>query len=224
MILDDSEVRRPERKGPGQPVGWTRLHSWIFLIIVALGVLLIGLQNRYHYLSPLGLGKAYRIDKLFGGIQEYDASGGWIKAQLQQAPPASMPMMEPPQMGPPPGAMMQRPMPGPGEMRKEEPSVAVGAKEPAPVAVSPDVSRPKEETKEDRFKAFQKQFPDFGPEEFQLANDDLFPHWKKQAAPNGTWTDFLGVYREFIQWWNESGSPPEPGFKLWKDFLASKGR
>jgi hypothetical protein len=225
MILDDSEVRRPERKGLVQPVGWTRLHSWIFIIIVALGVLVIGLQNRYHYLSPLGLGKAYRIDRLFGGIQEYDAASGWVKAQLQQAPPPSMSMMPSPQMGPSYGPMMERPMPGVGEMPKEQPSVATGAKESAPVPATPEVvSRPKEETKEERLKAFQKQFPDFGPEEFQLANDDLFPHWKKQVAPNGTWTDFLGVYRDFIQWWNESGSPPEPGFKLWKDYLASKGR
>jgi len=219
MVLDDSEVRRPEGKGSVQPVGWTGLHSWIFLIIVALGVLVIGLQNRYHYLSPLGLGKAYRIDRLFGGIQEYDASHGWIKAMLQQGPPPSMSMMEPP-----PGSMMQPPTPSVGEMRKEEPPVTSAAKEPAPVPASPEVSQTKEETKEERFKAFQKQFPDFGPEEFQLANDDLFPHWKKQASPNGTWMDFLGAYRDFIKWWNEKGSPPEPGFKLWKDFLASKDR
>ena len=33
------------------------------------------------------MGKAYRIDKLFGGIQEFDPALGWIAAQLQAVPP-----------------------------------------------------------------------------------------------------------------------------------------
>ncbi len=70
MIPNDSS----RNSGPRDQLnvsGWTSLHSWIFLAIVILAVLVMGFQNRYHYLSPLGLGKAYRIDKLFGGIQEY---------------------------------------------------------------------------------------------------------------------------------------------------------
>lgn len=67
-----------------QPIlGWTGLHSWIFLSIVFLGVLIMAFQNRYHYISPQGLGKAYRIDKVFEEIQEYDPAQGWIVAQFQ---------------------------------------------------------------------------------------------------------------------------------------------
>jgi len=84
------------------------------------------------------------------------------------------------------------------------------------------VPKPQELTKEERLKAFQKLFPDFGEPEFQLANDDLFPDWKKTVSPNGTWQQFLAVYKDFIQWWNDTGSPAESGFKLWRDFLASR--
>ena len=96
MIVNDNDARRPESVAPRSASGWTSLHSWIFLAVVAVGLLLIGIQNRYHYLSPLGLGKAYRIDKLFGGIQEFDPTQGWIKAQLQaSALPPTMSMMPP---------------------------------------------------------------------------------------------------------------------------------
>ena len=70
--------------------------------------------------------------------------------------------------------------------------------------------------------AFSKSFPDYGEEEFQLANDDLYPDWKRTYAPDGTWLEFLKVYGEFIEWWTDAGSPPEPGFKLWKDFLGTR--
>ncbi len=97
-MLSTDDTRREETSyKPRQTVGWTQLHSWVFIIIVALGVGVIAMQNRYHYLSPLGLGKAYRIDKLFGGIQEFDPSAGWITAQLAVPPPSpALSMMEPP--------------------------------------------------------------------------------------------------------------------------------
>jgi hypothetical protein len=79
-------------------------------------------------------------------------------------------------------------------------------------------------SKEDRLRVFQKVFPEFGQDEFQLADDDLYPFWKKTEAPNGTWPEFLVMYKDFIQWWTDAGSPPEPGFKLWKDFRAGKGK
>jgi hypothetical protein len=70
-----------------QPIlGWTGLHSWIFLAIVFLGALIMAFQNRYHYVDPQGLGKAYRIDKMFDEIQEYDPAQGWTKAQFQPLP------------------------------------------------------------------------------------------------------------------------------------------
>lgn len=214
--------------------GWTRLHSWLFLIIVALGVLVIAMQNRYHYLSPLGLGKAYRIDKLFGGIQEFDPSSGWITAQLVIMPPSpAISMMEPP--GSPIGSravpMNMPAAPSPGEAptpqlhekgHSEQPAVPMPEQTqpqtPPQVAVTKEVS---ELTKEEKFAKFQKIFPQFGQEEFQLANDDLYPDWKALVSPEGTWDQFLTVYRDFVQWWLDKGSPPEPGFKLWKDFLAS---
>ncbi|MBI4963534.1 MAG: hypothetical protein HY913_09685 [Desulfomonile tiedjei] len=223
MIVNDNEVRRPELRGPRNGAGWTSLHSWIFLAIVALGLLVIAAQNRYHYLSPQGLGKAYRIDKVFGGIQEFDPGKGWITAQLQSmGPPQGLSMMEPPSMGsqavpmtggiPPSTDLMQ-----PG-VAKEDIDASRGQRPQLQAKEAPAMS------KEDRFKAFQRAFPEFGQDEFQLADDDLYPFWKKTEAPNGTWPEFLGMYREFIQWWADAGSPPEPGFKLWKDFRSAKGK
>jgi hypothetical protein len=236
MIVND-DARRPETRQYRPLGGWTTLHSWIFLGIVALGFMVIGLQNRYHYLNPQGLGKAYRIDKLFGSIQEFDPSQGWIVAQLQVGgSPQAVSMMEPPgSRAVPmnmPGTMSQpstEPVEAevaapPGAVHREEPSASarqeVVAPTPAVQAVKPKESP--ELSKEEKFKVFQQAFPDFGKDEFQLANDDLYPDWKKNLAPNGTWAEFLSVYRDFIQWWNDSGSPPEAGFKLWKDFLASR--
>jgi len=237
MILDDKDIQRPNPRDRRLTPGWTSLHSWIFLAIVAFGVIVIGLQNRYHYLSPLGLGKAYRIDKLFGGIQEFEPGKGWIVAQLQIHPPQPpMSMMEQPPMpgappvpmhmpAPPSGAIEPRAAVTPHEPREEALAPAVQAEPPTRTsAVTP--SRALEEpsmSKEERFKLFQTAFPDFGEDEFQLANDDLFPNWKKTVAPAGTWKDFIDVYKKFIKWWTDAGSPPEPGFKLWKDFIAQTG-
>ena len=214
--------------------GWTNIHSWVFLAIVAVGLLVLGIQNRYHYLSPLGLGKAYRIDKLFGGIQEFDPSKGWIVAQLQAIPPQqAVSMLEPSAPLVPPG-QMSVPEPVPSSADVVQPKTASATTEKEAVSQSPQ--QPKEQpaatqtrpavspemSKEEKFKLFQKTFADFGEEEFQLAVDDLYPDWKKRFAPNGNWPEFLGVYRDFIQWWTDAGSPSESGFKLWQDFLETK--
>ncbi len=243
MIVTE-ESRRPEPKGLRPMVGWTSLHSWIFLAIVALGLILIGTQNRYHYLSPLGLGKAYRIDRIFGGIQEFDPGRGWIKAELASGPPsqalsmmppAGPPASEPPAMnvpgGPPQMGMQAQPNLPPSMGREQQQLLSVPREEPvtgSPSAKAAGPAQPEEPatkpemTSEEKFAAFKKVFPDFGKDEFLLANDDLYPHWKKNLNPNGTWQEFLGVYQDFIQWWNDSGSPPEAGFKLWQEFLKSK--
>ena len=215
--------------------GWTNIHSWVFLAIVAVGLLVLGVQNRYHYLSPLGLGKAYRIDKLFGGIQEFDPSKGWVVAQLQMVPPPqamsnlqpSAPLLPPSQMN------MPGSMPTTGDVVQPKAAVAptmeketVAATPQAPkeqiVATPARPTAATEMSKEEKLKLFQKTFADFGEEEFQLANDDLYPDWKKRFAPNGNWAEFLGVYRDFIQWWNDAGNPSESGFKLWQDFLSTR--
>jgi hypothetical protein len=80
MAAQDDNAPRPGS------FGWTAMHSWIFIAIIAAGLLIVVVQNRYHYISPLGLGKAYRIDKLFGGIQEFDPDKGWVKAIIQNPP------------------------------------------------------------------------------------------------------------------------------------------
>lgn len=223
-----------DQTGAVQRNGWTSVHSWVFLAIVALGLLVLGIQNRYHYLSPLGLGKAYRIDKLFGGIQEFDPSKGWIVAQLQMAPPQAMSMLEPSAPLVPPAQMnMPGSMPSSGDVVQPKAAVAptmeketvAPSPQPAKEQVAATQARPAavpEMSKEEKQKLFQKTFSDFGDEEFQLANDDLYPDWRKRYAPNGNWPEFLGVYRDFIQWWNDAGNPPESGFKLWQDFLSSK--
>ena len=217
-----------------QRSGWTSVHSWVFLAIVALGLLVLGMQNRYHYLSPLGLGKAYRIDKIFGGIQEFDPSKGWIVAQLQMAPPQATSMLEPSAPLVPPAQMnMPGSMPSSGDVVQPKAAVAptmeketvAPSPQPAKEQVVATQARPAavpEMSKEEKYKLFQKTFSEFGDEEFQLANDDLYPDWRKRYAPNGNWPEFLGVYRDFIQWWNDTGNPPESGFKLWQDFLSSK--
>ena len=158
--------------------------------------------------------------------------------KLQVGPPQqALSMMEPPA---PDSHAVPMNMPGtvpsagepiepgtalPPSVHKEESSAAQFQRE-IPPAVTPQAARPNEIPemgKEERLKTFKKAFPDFGQDEFQLANDDLYPDWKKSVAPNGTWPEFLTVYKDFIQWWNDAGSPPEPGFKLWREFLA-KGK
>jgi hypothetical protein len=248
MIAPD-DTRRPDLKSNRTGQGWTSLHSWIFLAIVAVGLFVIGWQNRYFYLSPLGLGKAYRIDKLFGGIQEFDPAKGWVLAQIPSGPPQqSMSMMEPPRQpgspsapmnmpsmmqppsvgippGPPPKLTMEKPAPPPQVVTKEtpeEPRAAVAASSKETLAEEPKES-PKESaelTEKEKLEEFKKVFPDFGKDEFQLASDDLYPDWKKRVSPDGTWSEFLEVYGQFVQWWADQGSPPEPGFKLWKEFTA----
>jgi len=231
-MIPNDDSRNAGSRDQRNVSGWTSLHSWIFLAIVILAVLVMGFQNRYHYLSPLGLGKAYRIDKLFGGIQEYDPSKGWIVAELQ---PIQQPMS---MSGPAPESSRAVPMHMQGTPSTPPGTVGIGAaqapesteEEVAPPAVTKEAppktaGRGKESPElslDERVKQFQKAFPGFGKEEFQLANDDLYPDWKKNVAPNGTWAEFLGVYREFVQWWADQGSPPEAGLKLWKDFLASR--
>jgi hypothetical protein len=240
MIVEDTGVRRPESNRTRPAGGWTALHSWIFLGIVAFGLLVIGLQNRYHYLSPLGLGKAYRIDKLFGAIQEFDPAQGWVKAQipgpvanisinpsvnLSMAEPQggkSAPMQMPGMMNQPAGA--SEPMPRPGAAKANAPAYA--EKEPEPDVVSTPAVREKpqpakELSKEERLKAFHKQFPEYGEEEFQLANDDLYPNWKKKQADGGDWQEFLNLYGDFIKWWTDKGSPAYSP-KLWDEFLAER--
>jgi hypothetical protein len=251
MVAPD-DARRVDAKSNRTGQGWSNLHSWIFLAIVAVGLLVIGWQNRYFYLSPLGLGKAYRIDKLFGGIQEFDPSKGWIRAQIPAgSPPQAMSMMEPPmQPGSPavpmntPPSMMQPPsvlstptpaLPPRAAVEQPAPAPLVASKEkveePRPQAASspsevvqPTETKtpapPPELTENEKLAEFNKTFPDFGKDEFQLANDDLYPDWKKRIAPDGTWEEFLEVYGQFVQWWSDQGSPPEPGFKLWKEFSS----
>jgi len=78
------------------------------------------------------------------------------------------------------------------------------------------------DSRENRLESFRKAYPGYGDEEFKLADEDLFPDWKKKVSPDGTWADFLPVYGEFVQWWIKAGSPAENGLKLWHDFLAAK--
>jgi hypothetical protein len=238
MALND-EGRRPENQEEQNAAGWTTLHSWIFLGIVALGLVVIAIQNRYHYLSPLGLGKAYRIDKFLGGIQEFDPGQGWIKAQLE-APPQPISMLPPsgvpgaptvPGSAPSPGNQVRSSVPvahpqegsvgGSAPQEKKERSSAPA---PQPQVTTQPQALPKtqELSPAEKFASFKKEFPDFGKDEYQLANDDLYPDWKANVNPKGTWKEFLPVYRDFIQWWTDAGSPPEPGFKLWKKFLKSR--
>lgn len=240
----DSRVPRSENPAyRGNKPGWTSLHSWIFLCIVALGLMVLVFQNRYHYLAPPGAGKAYRIDKIFGSMQEFDPSMGWISAQLQATYPAQAttrmeppPMLPPPQVAPPLPERQQEVLPPVSKESTARPEETLPPeKTSSPITELPIAKESTEQPvvektppppppmgREERLKLFKSEFPDYGEEEFELANDDLFPDWQKTFAPDATWKEFLPVYREFIQWWIDSGSPPEPGAKLWQDFMNTK--
>jgi len=242
MTLDEHDLQRGEsRTRSRRDVGWTGLHSWVFLGIIAVGLVLLVMQNRYHYLNPQGLGKAYRIDKLSGSIQEYDPSDGWIVARFSQAPPGQAAGLTPPPMTGSPAVPMHMPAGRSGEAMTpsapppaEKPSAATvperpGARTPSEPPTKPAVKESRlqekpEMSQEERMRSFLDTFPGFGQEEFQLANDDLYPDWKRNLAPQGTWPEFLKVYGAFIEWWQKAGSPPEAGTKLWKDFTATQKR
>jgi hypothetical protein len=222
MSATEENVQRPESAAKSTG-GWSNQHSWIFLIIIAVGLLFLLMQNRHQYLSPLGLGKAYRIDKLFGSIQEYDPEKGWVAAQLQpvQMPPGGA--MEPPSMAsrPQPTYVPPPALSSPSQNITPQPKETQQTRKETAAKPEPKSVRTAELSQDEKLKLFQQAFPEFGKDEFQLADDDLYPDWKK-INPNGTWPEFLGIYRDFIKWWTDAGSPPEPGFKLWKDFLSKK--
>jgi hypothetical protein len=121
-----------------------------------------------------------------------------------------------PEALPVPAAPEQKAIPSPSALRELTTHEALPRQEATP--------KQAEMARDEKMKSFLKMFPEYGEEEFQLANDDLYPDWKKRVAPEGTWNDFLKVYGEFIQWWTDAGSPPEPGMKLWGKFLATKKR
>ncbi|MEW6350488.1 MAG: hypothetical protein AB1646_15600 [Thermodesulfobacteriota bacterium] len=231
--------------GNGKPVtGWTKIHSWMFLVIVTASLAIIGFQNRYHYFAPQGSGNTYRVDKLFGTLQQFDGDRGWVKADLIRdlspeeptrprtaAPPLSESAVGTPGTPALPGTpprlprvdldVPKRGIPSPEAPPVEPPGRVSVQAPPAPVVPTP--SPRKEAGRAENLRVFKETFDDFGDEEFKLAHDDLYPAWKKNINPAGTWREFLGVYREFVQWWMDSGAPNEPGFKLWEKFIETKG-
>jgi hypothetical protein len=231
-------------------MGWTKTHSWMFLAIVTISLAMIAFQNRYHYFAPQGPGKTYRVDKLYGTLQQLDGEKGWVTAE----PPLEIATAQPVQplsAAPSPnrdlGPMSGRT--GSSPTRTEQPAFPPGSPDlpratvPEPSARSvpavPVTSSPLdpssktkqpapvvtiEPSEDEKFRMFKDAFEDYGEEEFKLAANDLYPDWKKNVNPAGTWTEFLELYREFIQWWITSGSPAESGLKLWKNFLKAKAR
>ncbi len=236
MVNHSDGTRSPGHLGGNaKPVtGWTKTHSWMFLVIVTVSLAMIGFQNRYHYFAPQGSGNTYRVDKLFGTLQQFDGDRGWVRAELARDLPPEEPVKPraaAPRIDEPPiGAGMTTQSPGttpkPDPVRVVEPDLPkpvipnTGSPRPVPPADPP--SRPKEPSREEKLQIFKDTFEDFGEEEFKLAHDDLYPDWKKNVNPSGTWPQFLEVYREFVQWWIDSGAPAEAGVKLWKTFLETK--
>jgi hypothetical protein len=97
------------------------------------------------------------------------------------------------------------------------------APETAPVTPAQRSKQPDDPNTVETYKSFRPAFPDFGMDEFELANDDLYPDCKRSVSRDGTWDEFLLVYRDFIKWYEDKGSPGETGFKLWRAFLDSPG-
>lgn len=277
--VNDDDQLRPSGNAPLVRPGWTAVHSWLFIIIVAVGFLAVAYQNRYQYLDPGPGGRVFRVSKVFGTIQEFNPAQGWVMAQpaarfpgepsdtigrnataanpfpmnsgtrddVDVLPATSEPVdAEPDTSGTrepvpmavrettmPEGVAPPSPTPTPGAEPTPNPVEALApdenppASEPLPAQPAPPVStitpvepepEPVEMTEQERFQAFKEAFPNYGEPEFKLANDDLFPDWKQSGNSDGTWTEFLEVYEQFIQWWLDAGAPPEPGFKLWQDF------
>jgi hypothetical protein len=50
---------------------------------------------------------------------------------------------------------------------------------------------------EKKRRTYERAFPGCRREVFELANDDLYPDWKKNHSPTGTWEEFLLVYKRF---------------------------
>ncbi len=250
MVNHNDGTRNPGHLGGNaKPVtGWTKTHSWMFLVIVTASLVIIGFQNRYHYFPAQVSGHTYRVDKLFGTLQQFDGDKGWVRADLPRdllseastAPRLAAPPLGEPPAGAattprPPGTVPRLPKVSPDPPTPEIPNrVSPPAEPPAEpprlerttpaVPMVPTPPPPKEPGREDHLRVFKETFEDFGEEEFKLAHDDLYPDWKKHVNPGGTWPEFLEVYREFVQWWIDSGTPAEAGFKLWKKFLTTKGR
>lgn len=218
--------------------GWSSLHSWVFIVIVALGFVVTGYFNRYEY---LGSGhKAYRVSKITGAIQEYDPYQGWSRAQFQGASSDMAASVQPTQpMTPPPSSVEtpsqpqtpveqdlvaeedQAPEPEPVADLEQEPENALSQSPEATESTEPESDyREPDMSVEDRYKAFLQLNPGYGEEEFKLANETLFPHWKQNLNPDGNFVQFLSMYKKFTQWWIDAGSPRAPGFQLWKRFLT----
>lgn len=66
--------------------GWSSFHSWIFIAIMVTGLIIIGIQNRYQYVTGSD-GAIYRIAKLTGGMQQYDLIQGWMRVSESKIMP-----------------------------------------------------------------------------------------------------------------------------------------
>ncbi len=225
--------------------GWSSAHSWIFIIIVAIGLIITGYLNRYEYFGSDG--KAYRVSKISGAIYEYNPIQGWIVANFAEASQQMASNMETPEpMTPPPTPVNPPttsavPVETPDSLEEnptasniDQPEEQQGTALIQPVEQTPEVPETTTETEEpenaeerdeemsveNRYKAFLQLNPGYGEEEFKLANETLYPHWKETINPDGNFIEFLSVYKKFTQWWIDAGAPREPGFQLWKRFLT----
>lgn len=230
--------------------GWSSTHSWIFIIIVAIGLIITGYLNRYEYFGSDG--KAYRVSKISGAIYEYNTIQGWIVANFaessqqmasaMQTPETTTPepMTPPPTPVTPPTTTANSVEPpdtieeDPNTSNIEQPEEQPGTALIQPVEQTPETPETTTETEEpessqeddqemsveNRYKAFLQLNPGYGEEEFKLANETLYPHWKEIINPDGNFIEFLSVYKKFTQWWIDAGAPREPGFQLWKRFLT----
>jgi hypothetical protein len=131
----------------------------------------------------------------------------------------------PPAPEPPAQTMGAVAAPPSREERVEQPPkpTAAPVESAAKPVAKPALAEPAPELSlDEKYEQFQKEFPEFGWDEFQLAQYDIYPGWRKQADQSAGWSDFLTEYREFIQWWKDSGSPQESGVKLWETYSAEK--
>ena len=223
--MNDARHPDPPSGNIRSAMGWTKLHSWIFLAIVTGTLAFMAFQNRYQYFPPQEHAKPYRVDKLFGQVQLYESERGWVPVETSQEvsvqPTRPTPIVPRPNPTPQPSASSTE-LP---QVKPNPPRPVISVPAPVPPPEPPSVPAVTEPTRADKWAAFHQAFPTFGKEEFDLAADDLYPTWKARANRSGTWPEFLEEYRRFIDWWIKKGSPADQtGVELWNAFLKDNPR
>ncbi len=228
MAVNNAEGRHSDSqivyRGSG---GWTKTHSWVFIAIIAVGLAVIVFQNRYHYLDPQGLGRAYRISKFFGSIQEFDPDRGWIAARLQAPPPQASMMTPPPNMAgvPPtlqPHGAGQPPEPDAGP--PEQTPQSFPPPTPAPATApeeTPMVGEPSQQPAELPFSE-KPDGQEIGMKEEEIVSEQPAPPPPREMSREERLDMFLGRFPDYGE--DEFQLAHEDLYPDWKKRMGADGQ